>query len=890
MKKSLLILLVAVFIFSVTAVCFGCNEEKENVVTEEREMYAKTQGYSQTLYVLDSEDFTKQQLETAVSLQGIVAQTESAIYIQTPDDYWLSDIKEKYEIRTIQVANIWELIDQFGNYIKDSKYVLYQSTADEGASFTGQSINYATVVAAVDNYVLISESLQNEAIAHGLTLGKDVTSESTRSIFETYKDSLSKKQLVHQNPNKWELRDYSIATKSMCFYGDYYDGDSEIRQEILSWADKNTPILGWTENEVNYVSSNSLFGKVTLAADWSRNLSLTAAMSTKDEYAPTNTEKRNVTADPSKHYLAIMMSDGDNLQWMQNGFATDAKYFGSKARGSFPMSWTITPSMYNLTPNILDYLYEKGTANDCFVAGPSGVGYINPAEYNADCIDEYAKITNTYMKKTGLSVINTIDNSFREDAYDSFAKLDNIKGGVCSVGNMYIEGAGGVVWSNDKPFVSMRETLWRIDGVNDTNEYYGFIERVAQRINSYKTDPTSIEGYTVLVAHAWSVGSMEYIKRFVTMLDENVELVTVDELIDLVTENVPHKNVLTLDDISPKDITDLAPIQSEQFIGSDLSGIKTEPERTFKFDQTKNNNNWSLGCGGLQYDSATHISAGIQLDGSDLNDVLDPLPNSWMVGKFELGDSDKYMTLFANSSSDKNANFRVRVLQIENNKIKSKTLGSQSYEKQQDSQGWYVLDSNSPYRFVYDLTEFVGKTVYISIEQDDTGDGDGETILISRIYITADKNNVASTFPVWKKTEILFDWNRQGNVVVHTEGVCLEAAQKPASISKTFTVTENTKYLKIYVRMFIRSGKKDVEPKLGLYVDDTLTRMIGQNTDYVSVDTDEYRCLIYDLSAYVGQTITVKFVSEAGEHAAIGAMTLEGHYSEVELGALIKEL
>ena len=243
----------------------------------------------------------------------------------------------------------------------------------------------------------------------------------------------------------------------------------------------------------------------SVAADWASNLSFYSA-ETSFDLTQENYEQREITPQSNKHYVAIVMSDGDNVQWQTRGFATDSKYFGSQYRGEFPMTWTTAPSLYDLAPSTLDGLYSAANANDQFIAGPSGAGYVNIADYNEKSLKDYAAYTAGYMAKTDISYINFLDNGIDADRLKYFSAYPQVKGGVWSVGNKYIEGDGAVYRSNVKPFVAARETMWRIAGDDNSNKSYGYTERVAQRINGYKRDYTKIEGYTVVLAHAWSIG------------------------------------------------------------------------------------------------------------------------------------------------------------------------------------------------------------------------------------------------------------------------------------------------------------------------------------------------------------------------------------------------
>lgn len=869
-----LVLTLVMCLVAVSLVFTACNDNSEDKVSYmPTELFWRTPQMSSVVYAIEADDLTTQEAEMIASLQGIVAKQSASIYIDADEEskQWLTYAAEKYGFLVEYVSDPWQLVSMFSGYINGMKYVLYNSHGDSSTTLFDQTINYATTVAGADRYIMVSASLEAKAVKAGLVLGKDVRLSNTGEIFNEYKDRLTKELLIHQSPTKWQLRDYAIAAGAMCFYSDYYDG-SNVKDEILSWADVNSPILGWTENEVNFVESNSIHSKITVAADWSYNLSLTSSF----EKQTTNTQSNYDATVPTvenKHYVAIVMSDGDNMQWMANGFATDKKYFGSQYRGSFPMTWTMAPGMLDLAPHILDYLYDNATSEDQFIAGPSGVGYVNATHYNSQSLAEYARITASYMKETGTEYVNLLDSTIDSSVLGEFAKYDSIKGGVWSVGEKYIEGSGGVYWANDKPFVCMRETLWRIPGDDYSNQYYGFVERVAQRINNYKVDPTSIEGYTVVVAHAWSIGTMDYIMRFVELLDEDVEVVTAGQLLDLVAANVEHKNVEYPDDIAPEDITDLAPISSEQLRAQELDKLQIDDERTFVFDSGQiSAYKWQFGDGGLQYDSAGYSDEGIKLDGSDLDDVIDPMPNAWAINKFALTDKDKYLRIFASVSSDADVNMRIRVLWTENGQLQSEVLESEMYDKELSEFGWYVFNAESPLVYVYDLSKFSGKTVAISIEQDDTGDGSGEILTVSRLEISEQLTG-GEDMTDWKISDIATYWTKSGEVARHQEGICLEGEN--ASLSNTVKVSGNT--LCINMRKFKRPSfeQQDITAFVLVKINGETVRLEGGVTDYVEVgNTQENFFYTYDVSAYAGQTVKVEIISISvngvvGDHACV---------------------
>lgn len=829
-------------------------------------MFFKPDGYADKVYAIREADMTGKEMTAVSSLQGILAQDRAAVYIEgslgsSAEKLAAASVKHGFEVE--YVADAWELVNKFKSEI-GGKYVLYNDVGDRDVSERDLSINYAAVVSAVEHYVMVAKSDEQAAIDAGLTLGEDATKLNTRAVFDTYKDRLNKNVLIHQEPSNRYLRDYAIASKAMCFYSDYYDGDSSVKTDILAWADDNAPILGWTDNEINFVSSNSVMSKVTVAADWASNLSFYSA-ETSFDLTQENYEQREITPQSNKHYVAIVMSDGDNVQWQTRGFATDSKYFGSQYRGEFPMTWTTAPSLYDLAPSTLDGLYSAANANDQFIAGPSGAGYVNIADYNEKSLKDYAAYTAGYMAKTDISYINFLDNGIDADRLKYFSAYPQVKGGVWSVGNKYIEGDGAVYWSNGKPFVAARETLWRIAGDDNSNKYYGYTERVAQRINGYKRDYTKIEGYTVVLAHAWSIGSMDYIARFVKDLDEDVELVTVGEMLDMMTKYVEHKNAAP-DDITPDSFDDnLAPISSEQIDWDRVKDMTATEQKLFTFSNRNDLGGFVLANAGKEYDKAVwdnRFGGSIMLDGSDLNDFSDILPNAWMYNMLQLSDDANELKITVSASDDGDANLRVRILYEQDGATHADVL-EDGFDKQLSADGYYLLDSGKT--FAFDISRYAGKKVLLSIEQDDTGEGSGEQVFVSRIAI-----DYASDRLYWDIRNMVREWETDGNVEAHSEGVCLEYIDRPSSVSCAVKVPSDGSTFKIYLRKFYRpSGEQDKDPKVKLYVNGVLVRAAGATEDYVTATSDSFVKYEYDITAYAGEEVVIKIENVEGRHACM---------------------
>ncbi len=93
-----------------------------------------------------------------------------------------------------------------------------------------------------------------------------------------------------------------------------------------------------------------------------------------------NKTKQSLTFDKNTYYYTIYLGDYDSSAWLrQHIYNMWVKNGGDTVRGSLPLMWGINPNLSYRVPMIFDYLYENKTANDYFVGGDGGAGYIIPA-------------------------------------------------------------------------------------------------------------------------------------------------------------------------------------------------------------------------------------------------------------------------------------------------------------------------------------------------------------------------------------------------------------------------------------------------------------------------------------------------------------------------------
>ncbi|QWB95488.1 hypothetical protein KHQ89_05915 [Mycoplasmatota bacterium] len=90
---------------------------------------------------------------------------------------------------------------------------------------------------------------------------------------------------------------------------------------------------------------------------------------------------------------------------------------------------------------------------------------------------------------------------------------------------------GELWWYNEKPFLSVREAMWDLTS----------LEPLAQRINSSAINASNVEGYTLIIVHAWS-HDYDDVKTLVNMFDDHVEVILPGQMLELINQNVEKVN------------------------------------------------------------------------------------------------------------------------------------------------------------------------------------------------------------------------------------------------------------------------------------------------------------------------------------------------------------
>ncbi len=490
---------------------------------------------------IKSTDMTGAEAAMIATLQGLIAdKTDKRIFINCKRTDWsLQDLKENHGVLVKNVKCPWELIKEYKSYIKG--YILYSGDCpdynpDAELDYdpnADESINVANTIAPFYDAVIVDQSIEEKAKEAGLNMLVDVSGKTSEWTLENYWDKLNHDLVVEVFPQlKMFLRDYAYMTKALVFHN--RGGKGSLREKILSGMNINGVLMGWSDSdrgELGYISEASTYGIATIPSDWSPNISVLSGFPKWDA----RQWKRNpVKAEENVHYVSILMSDGDNEQWVLNDLLTDRKWYNNDYKGQFDMAYAMPPYLYDHAPTLLEKLYktaantEKG--QDQFVVGPSGCAYMYPSMYPEKKLDAHLDRLNDYMKKTDTHVVAIIDDKVfdRMDIWDKYTEKSEVTGLIYLDYSKHSNYSGEILFSNGKPVISCTDLLW--EGLTKDEE-------VIERVNNGSTDITSRAAYSLIYVHAWSK-DMDDVANMVSKFNENVRIVNPEQFVELITKNV----------------------------------------------------------------------------------------------------------------------------------------------------------------------------------------------------------------------------------------------------------------------------------------------------------------------------------------------------------------
>ncbi|MEX0939702.1 MAG: discoidin domain-containing protein [Pirellulales bacterium] len=386
-----------------------------------------------TLDAIEIQVLSRDEQLTFSALQGQVNKKQPRIYLldarsDEGRDTWANTSTVAIESKNLYGRqNKYELLAKYAGEIDG--VVLYDPQRSPHYR------NLAGTVAGIRGALPATAEVYDQLKEHGIELDVivDLTElpfSSPIEIYEylhgTYWEDCTKRLIVSARPDNrggdhHHTRDIAAACGAAVVW---LDGRSPTERDILRkfFGDMqagNAIALGWYSTERSGITAATEFGIGTLPADHYMSASVYSGTDHRIliPQVPPKPELEN------KAYIAIFLSDGDNIQYTQRAMRRIWDRT-AESRGKVPLNWTIAPGLVDVGPGILNYYYTTATPKDCFVTGPSGMGYAMPfntlAEPGApvglylvdqERMDGYARLTETYLQRSGLRVVTVWDDA-----------------------------------------------------------------------------------------------------------------------------------------------------------------------------------------------------------------------------------------------------------------------------------------------------------------------------------------------------------------------------------------------------------------------------------------------------------------------------------------------
>ena len=353
------------------------------------------------------------------TLQGIVNRTQPRILLynhnEEPRATWPT--AHNLTLSSISTSAPYTLVKQFKDEIKG--LVLYSTEK------SNHYINLAATIAGLDRLLPVTDAIRTKLVANGMDFPvvEDLTSLTMSNayaiynhLYTNYWSRCNHRLLISERPAIPYVHDIGAACGSACVWLD--PRTSSERSLLDKFLKDLTPgrdfVLGWYPEERSGVGEATKYGLSSVPGDFFENTTVYTAVNKPIKIPPVPKRPKL----ENKVYATIYISDGDNIQYCQHAMA---KIFEQSGRGQMAMNWTISPALADFSPSMLNYYYGKATTNDCFVSGPSGMGYSMPFNGLAGTSGEYylsagakfipyTQLTQRYIEKAGLRVITIWDN------------------------------------------------------------------------------------------------------------------------------------------------------------------------------------------------------------------------------------------------------------------------------------------------------------------------------------------------------------------------------------------------------------------------------------------------------------------------------------------------
>jgi len=251
---------------------------------------------------------------------------------------------------------------------------------------------------------------------------------SRTAIFNVYRYSPNAESDPQSHATLANL-DYAIAKNLFVMDLQPNDSaDSALIKEIFARLDPLFDAYGWAHDEHAWTQTVSVSGGTVFCSFASPNLSFWAALPVVGggpaRRLPSGDSGRPLNR--SKYYVVFETNEGDTPRIVDSAFGSS---WASPKRGSVPVAWSVDPVLSERFPALMDYFASTATANDSFIGGVAGAGYVYLSEMTNEQLERYATRVGRLFRQYGVDVADTYGHA-NLSTIKSYSAYAGREGGV----------------------------------------------------------------------------------------------------------------------------------------------------------------------------------------------------------------------------------------------------------------------------------------------------------------------------------------------------------------------------------------------------------------------------------------------------------------------------
>ena len=376
----------------------------------------------------------------------------------------------------------------------------------------------ASVASHVYNSIIVDVRDKEYFEKAGYSMKYDATHKTTLDAWHEFKDKCNNEALVIMPVQTGELREFAIKNNLFVLnlnkkQGDPRSGQNvDLLEEVLAWLQPNVPVYGWDQgvSEDQFVARISKSGHPMIPCDWSYNHSLTSLLYTERQQ-PVQAQSFNpklIDFDKKRNYVSFFLSDGDNIQWMMQDFATS--FYDVPEAIEVKMSYGLPVSTLSMMAPAQLHNLMNLRRDECSVLEMLGGGYYYIDTYSQnnnrnDNLKVAAERLAVSMRRYHVGLLGVMAMDVKsvasKEAYQAFVDAnDRLEGIIALQYSPYAGGGGEVFWVTNKngydiPVITVRYSLW-----DRIHEREGSPDFIASKLKA----EAQVESFSAICVHAWS--------------------------------------------------------------------------------------------------------------------------------------------------------------------------------------------------------------------------------------------------------------------------------------------------------------------------------------------------------------------------------------------------